>query len=246
MSLKIISWNVLGHKHTHHNYHHHRNGLGNVETEQQKNIRYTKNTIALKKINPDIVLLQEFSGYEIDMSEYNNTLNEINKEEPGCYIFYKHKKVQLLWSKSYDIGYNKNATIAEFLDIIADKKFVLISFHLVGGKDSDTYQIDQLKILNNIVLNFLNQIIIIGGDCNQKNIDFLNNNSNFTFMELNDNTALVQNMKVPGKIDYFGFNEIGKFYFRYDGVYIQPTINPWSYRCAIGSDHVPLIGTLQL
>lgn len=245
MSLKIISWNVLGHKHTHHNYYHHRNGLANVETEQQKNIRYTKNTSVLKKINPDIILLQEFSGCEIDMSEYNNTLNEINREEPGCYIFYRHNKVQLLWSKCYDIGYNKNATIAEFLDIIADKKFILISFHLIGGKDSDMYQIEQLKIINNMVIN-LNEIIIIGGDCNQKNIQFLNNNSNFIFIDSSDNTALIQNMKVPGKIDYFGVNKIGKSYFRYNGVFIQPIINPWAHRCIIGSDHVPLIGTLEL
>jgi endonuclease/exonuclease/phosphatase family metal-dependent hydrolase len=245
MCIKIVSWNILGHKHTHHNYKHHRNGLANVETDEQKNIRKYKNTQTLNKIDADIVLLQEFSGCEIDISnKYKNTLKNIDTNEPGCYIFYKNDKLLLINSYTISIGYNKNAVVAEFLDIILDKKFKVVSFHLVGGKNSETYQIEQIKILENNIIE--NQPIILGGDCNQRDIKFLNNNSKFLFIDSEENTAMIQNMSKPGRIDYFAVNNLSLNKFQYNGVFVKPTIHPWSYRCLIGSDHVPLIGTFEL
>lgn len=244
MHVKIVSWNVLGHKHTHYNYRHHRNGIDNVETEQQKNIRKSKNTRILNKIDPDILLLQEFSGNELDiLTEYKSVINNIDNNNPECHIFYKKDKFNLLSSTSFYIGHNKNCVIAEFLDIIIDKKFKVVSFHLVGGKNVFEYQNQQLRMIENN-LNLENDIIILGGDCNQKDISLFN--TKITFIDSNEDTALIQNMTKPGKIDYFGVNKIGNQHFKFNGVYIKPNINPWSYRSIIGSDHVPLIGILEL
>jgi len=246
MNIKIVSWNVLGHKHTHYNYKHHKNGFQNIESDKQLQNRKYKNTNILNEINPDILLLQEFSGCEIDVSNYINTENYVYNKDPECYIFYKEDKIKLSWSRSICIKYNKNAVIAEFIELKSLKKFIVISIHLVGGKNSRMFQHEQINIIESIINN-INIPIIMGGDFNQPNIHFLNNISKYImFIDSDDNTAVVNNMTIPGKLDYFGTNLLCKNNFNFHGVFIHPVANPWSINSIVGSDHMPLIGSLNL
>eukprot|EP00756_Hemistasia_phaeocysticola_P025983 Hpha_TRINITY_DN16035_c4_g1::TRINITY_DN16035_c4_g1_i1::g.120390::m.120390 len=67
--LRIVTWNILAHRHTHYDWREHGGKEGEVESEAQTKERHRRISAAIAGLNPDVLLLQEVDTSLVPLEE---------------------------------------------------------------------------------------------------------------------------------------------------------------------------------
>ena len=182
-SLKVVTFNILAHKHTNFT----RGNKINGETIEEMQYRYVKILNELKKMDADIYCLQEvdelaskFLSSEFNKIGYNNNYVSKNKND-GLLILWrkifkmkkKFKKFITNRYKTSNKSYPYKPQIAQFLILnINNQDFTVVNTKLWGHPDRIDVRSNELK---NILKNIKNKNkTIICGDFNETNYNEVN------------------------------------------------------------------------
>ncbi len=175
-SFKIMSWNILASAAV---KHHKKNNQ--EETKEERGLRHDAIIRKINKVNPDVILLQEFDRHFMRKMEKEGKYEIITKfpiKDENSFttaVLYKNDKFknendndsELLYDKNTKTYDKKNAMRADLTFIENEKKFRFISLHLSGRVKTA-----RTKLFNDIIKDINkgycdDKIGIYGGDFNQ-------------------------------------------------------------------------------